>query len=312
MSVPNRLQRFTEAFPNEDALRLAIIDLLDRVPKASNIRLNHGGGERGKDILYLEEGIFKNELVACVAKNTKITGSVSSNAGASNVLFQAKQALNTGYQNINGTTDKVDKVIVVCPHQLKSETIDSIYGELNERRERVTFVVGSDLLELFEKHYPEFLILQSSTFGAYIKSIEDGLQSATPVDSALLSHGFGATSQAISSVYIQPSFSCEICTYRTKVGIPSGERLESRVSEGEVLSFCDELVDLATLLDAASPLALDEPLLKKTTEALSGDLHAVWQQGYSRTMPLGPCGSKNETCLRFELPEKSHFRQVRD
>ena len=280
MGVPEKLKRFAEAFPDEDALRLALFELLSRIPGISDVRLNHGSRELGMDILFREQGIFRNELVACAAKNTKITGSVSQSAGANNILFQAKQALTAGVQTLNGTLDKVDKVIVACPHECPAETTASIFGELQERRERVTFIVGSTLLQMFSTYYPEFLAQQSSTFGAYVKSIEEELKAGSPVDSVLLNYGLSSARQPASAVYIQPEFLCEISTYKAAVSVPNVKNLEKPVREIEVVKFQRDLHRLTDLLDAANPVSSNSRNLSHDAAKLTPGLRSLWRQGY--------------------------------
>ena len=281
MSIPEKLKRFAEAFPDEDSLRLAMIELLGRIPNVSEVRLNHERGELGKDILFRESGSFKQELVACVVKNTKITGSASSVSGANNVFIQAKQALTAGLQTLAGNVERADKVLVICPHDCRSETVASIHGELQERRERVIFIVGTELLEMFSKYYPEFLVQQSSTFGAYVKSIEEGLNSGSPVDSILLNYGLGSRSKPVSGVYVPPDFFCEVGIHEVEVTIPRVLAATKSLTQDEVRRIGDALQPLAQLLDAALPFQVRGRSLVTVAGQLTKDLRAEWRQAYS-------------------------------
>jgi hypothetical protein len=98
-----KLEQFSSCFKDEKDLRLALIALLERLPNTSRVRHLHGTTERGKDIVFTSGGAFATEeIVACVVKNSPISGSVQSDTGARTVYLQAEQCLDTPFLSSKG------------------------------------------------------------------------------------------------------------------------------------------------------------------------------------------------------------------
>ena len=93
------LEHFTMEFNSEDKLRRVIADLLGKMGR-EEVRITHGTGERGKDIVfYASGGMGERRLFACVVKNKPISGNISSTSGAKVVLNQAEQAFDEPHIN---------------------------------------------------------------------------------------------------------------------------------------------------------------------------------------------------------------------
>ncbi len=114
-----KLDWFIASFTNEDALRKAMLMLLEKMPGVRNVRHTHGREERGKDIVFNCLGPFGNQqLVACVIKNEQITGAADSDQGARAVYIQAEQALDTPIANVaTGFDERVTQVFVISPYE---------------------------------------------------------------------------------------------------------------------------------------------------------------------------------------------------
>src|SRR5438067_4910645 len=61
--------------------------------------------------------------------------------------------------NTNGEQQRVSRVYVLTPRAISQTALSSIQGELQDRSGQVKFICGSELLELFEQHYPDYLLL---------------------------------------------------------------------------------------------------------------------------------------------------------
>lgn len=75
------LSRFAQEFRDEDHLRTVLRDLLLRTG-ARRVRVTHGPGERGKDLVFYKTGGLSPEVMyACVVKKDRITGRADSSGG---------------------------------------------------------------------------------------------------------------------------------------------------------------------------------------------------------------------------------------
>ena len=99
------IDEFAASFRNEDELRKAIATLLTKMGR-SGVRITHGMGEKGKDIVFHGPGgMDESRIFACVVKNTPITGAVDSAHGAKNVMFQIEQAFEEPLTGTKGIVD---------------------------------------------------------------------------------------------------------------------------------------------------------------------------------------------------------------
>ena len=81
------VQEFADTFPSEAVLQQALAKLLSKIPGHTGVQILQGSHEIGKDIIFYTPGAFgQRDLNACVVKNTKITSSASSTAGARTVF----------------------------------------------------------------------------------------------------------------------------------------------------------------------------------------------------------------------------------
>ena len=111
----------------EAELRDHLATLLRKMGR-HEVRITHGTGERGKDIVfYGPSGISDRSLYACVVKNDRIVGDVTSNMSAQVVYRQAEQALREPYRNPStGQLERVKAAYVMSPHDASQAAIDSI------------------------------------------------------------------------------------------------------------------------------------------------------------------------------------------
>ena len=246
------LRRFAEAFASEEDLRAAFVTLLTKMPGISEPHQTHGAHEHGKDIVfYSEGGLGDRRLNACVVKSKKIVGSVDSNRGARTILIQAEQALDSPYIGSSGEDQCISHVYVVSPWECSQQTRASIQGKLHHRSGQVTFYCGQQLLTLFEKCWPEFLLFESNLLGAYVRSAHQTLDSETAVDNVLFRSGFLVeSSKSLKNLYIQPSFHQLYERYDFNIDIPDAETIVRTRLRSESAAIQLKLRRLAAIITA--------------------------------------------------------------
>src|SRR5262249_27222235 len=151
-SVIQDVEALQHSFKSELQLQRIIAKLLSRMPHTSNVQILQGPQEKGKDLIFFTPGLTGPVLNACVVKNSKISGKVSSSQGARTVFHQAEQALDTNHVDENGRSIPVNKVYVITPHTISQEAISSIAGALKRNEGVIEFVAGPQLFELFRLH----------------------------------------------------------------------------------------------------------------------------------------------------------------
>jgi hypothetical protein len=122
---------------------------------------HHGGSaEKGKDIIGYYEGLLGEHRYVCVvAKVGDIHGSVSKRGSASEVLFQAEQALSEPYTDVYTLQEvRMDECWVMTTGEIKNTAIDSIRGTLAKSNldKLVRFIDGKRLVELVSLYMPGF------------------------------------------------------------------------------------------------------------------------------------------------------------
>src|ERR1039457_4629164 len=202
-------------FANEDILRQAIRGLLLRMHRPEMVEILHGRSEIGKDIVFRVKGPFGEAInCACVVKNHRITGNVAKSAGGRAVLHQAEQALDTPYLDSSGREITIQLVYVFTPFVLDQAAIASLKGKLKARNDSVVVVGGTDLFELFRKHWPEYIVDEHHLLQTYLASAKDALVA----DSALMNfadrHSLDVGRGRTTGAYVNPSFCLEISTFK--------------------------------------------------------------------------------------------------
>jgi hypothetical protein len=307
LATKTKLERFAKLFPDEAALRLAVIGLLERMPNTSNIHHTHGTGELGKDIVFdIVSAFAQKNTIACVAKSSKITGSVSSNEGARTVYFQAEQCFDSPYVDIGGQRKDISEVFVISPFDCASGTISSICGKLPANNGRVKFLCGTDLMHLFESYNPEFLIFQSGMFGTYVADLEKGIQSDPAVSNLLLRSGFTPGPKILTDMYVQPRFSRRVSEYETHhffsdLNLDFADRA---LSEAQVVPSIIALSIIAGYAEAFVAPSPDEQTLREVklaAQSLFREWNSTFEE-YRRRPDIRPEEKGRETA-RIQAPK---------
>jgi hypothetical protein len=174
------------------------------MPQVSNVQILQGPQEKGKDLIFFTPGLTSPILNACVVKNSKISGNVSSSHGARTVFHQAEQAIDTDHLDENGRSISVSKVYVMTPHTISQEAISSIVGALKRSQGVIEFVAGPQLFELFRTHYDDYL---SEEYAFLSREFDDVLSSLDhPTDLRALQDHFKLTpsEKSLKAIYVRP------------------------------------------------------------------------------------------------------------
>jgi hypothetical protein len=205
----SQIELFAQAFTDEAHLREAIADLLRKMGRR-DVQITHGSREKGKDIVFLGPGgLDELSLYACVVKKDAITGRADSNSGARTVFHQAEQALDTPLIDSSGAKRFVERVFIMSPYQLSAASRESIEGALRSRFGQATFKCGSELLDMFASHWPEFILFDSEILTTYLTSLRT-LDDQVALKSLISSKEYGKNLLAeavkpLSKVYVNPT-----------------------------------------------------------------------------------------------------------
>jgi len=213
-----KLDLFAKEFKSEAHLRTVLADLLRKMGH-TGVRITHGATEKGKDIVFYSEGpLGEKRLFACVVKNEPITGQAEDlTSGAptlvhriQGVLNQTESAFSEPLANGRGTDERVDTVYIISPYECSQPTIDSVKTRL-QRSGQITFKCGSELLDLFAKHWPEFLWFGSTVLLSYLSVLRKGLEEDYALASLILQKSYLATSPgSLADLYVEPEFYADL------------------------------------------------------------------------------------------------------
>jgi hypothetical protein len=214
----SQLDLFTREFHDEARLRTVVADLLRKMGN-NGVRITHGSSEKGKDIVFYNDGpLGERRLFACVVKNQPITGQAEDQRNGAptlvsqlqGVLNQIESAFSEPLADGKGKDEWVDSVYVISPHECTTNTIDSVKNRL-QRSGQITFICGSLLMELFAKHWKEFLWFESSILVSYLSALRKGLDEDYALANVILANPYLGNSPASwSDLYVQPRFHREL------------------------------------------------------------------------------------------------------
>jgi hypothetical protein len=286
--MTDELKEFIDSFPTEQVLRRDLETLLGKINGNRLVRQLHGAEELGKDIIYYGPGGLDNDcLYACVVKKTKITGSADSDDGARNVLIQAEQALDTPHTTEKGAEEWVGRVFVMSPHDCPPQTMTSIKGKLKARSGQIEFCCGVRLLELFKKHWPEFLEFKSRLLGTYFTNLRDRLVRDTPLENLCSRHGLSAVRTPFVERYVRPTFTQTLQTYSFTLEFPDLSHLQkpNRLHDAKELGGKIDTVASFVRVSQVWPDIVSENDAKRASEELTSlakSIIADWGDQYDK------------------------------
>lgn len=274
--MTSEVQNFAAFFKSEDQLRTAIEGLLTRIPGVSGVKSLHGPGERGKDLFFYHTQEFQQlKPTACVIKNNRISGSASGRNGAMTVLNQCRQALKNPATNERLRLQYVEEAIVMSPYECTTDAMNSILDELPNQ---VTFICGNNLLELFKKHWIDFIALQPDLMSGYLTRLRDRMHSDSSLRQLTLAQGLDLAGGTLATTYVHPSFHQRMGSISIAFHVPSRKMLIKSMRESEMALVYKGLLQLADVL-LSPPIMSSVP---ETASASEGRKMGQWAEQLSR------------------------------
>ena len=170
---------------SEDRLRKEVLIPLFRAMKFKDVIEYHGTAEKGKDIIYYTEDSFGDRsYTSVVVKKTTITGAVGKKGNAKEILFQIEQSFDEPYTDVYGLKELViDNCVVVTPKEIKNTAIESIRGKLKKSNldKLVRFIDGDKLIELLDKHLPNYFFKEIEYFNTYFNALKAKFETITDI-----------------------------------------------------------------------------------------------------------------------------------
>jgi hypothetical protein len=277
------LARFARAFENEGHLQDELVILFRRMGR-ERVRKVHGPLEHGKDIVfYAPGGLDERSLYACVVKNSTITGEAGNEKSLKTVLQQAQEAFEYPYQEPeNGTEQRVKTVYVISPFEITAVAQQSVSASL-KRHGVVEFVCGASLLDLFSRHYKEFL-LDSGVLTSYLSALRAGLQKDDALLQIILQHSFLAdTPTSFHQMYVSQTYSQSLTRVSPgpilteQVAAPHGDVSQSQIQHFE--SRIRRLEALSRYMQRSRRVTgITSQKISADIESLSKSISAEWQE----------------------------------
>ena len=194
-------------FDTEVLLQQAVAALLARLPNVRDVQVLQGAAEIGKDIVFAWIGPLGETLhCAAVVKNTRLTGRVGSRGSVRAAFDQIEQCLDSPYLDARGEARRIHHVYVISPHEMPQTTIASIAGKLQSRAGQVVFLTGAELLRLFQRYWPDFLLQEASVLERYTAAINAAAGDSAALSSLAFDFDLGQVPETASPVYVEPSF----------------------------------------------------------------------------------------------------------
>ncbi|MEW6160184.1 MAG: NACHT domain-containing protein [Verrucomicrobiota bacterium] len=231
-------------FPQETALRAALIGLLAKMPDVSDVQELHGTNEKGRDIVFKTVGPFGESVnCACVVKNHDIHTKTGKPDGIFGVLNQARACLKNPFPDAGGQMAQIQRVYVITSGQISPVARETISAELREFGGQVQFIGGEELLRLFQTHWPDFLADEATVIYRYVSQLEKRLSNPSEMETLTLHFPELTKLGSARPHYVSTDFilslywiDCSLFIAVTDIG-----RLPQNVSSEEVKSLVAEL-----------------------------------------------------------------------
>jgi hypothetical protein len=288
----SQLDLFAREFKTEAQLRKVVADLFRKMGH-TGVRIPHGPNEKGKDIVFYSEGpLGERRLFACVVKNEPITGQADDHTSGAptlvhriqGVLNQIESAFSEPLPNGRGADELVDSVYVISPYECTPSTIESVKTRL-QRGGQISFKCGSDLLDLFAKHWREFLWFESTILLSYLSALRKGLEEDYALATLILQKSYMATSPgSLSDLYVEPKFHRELRQFEiARVGSLNLGALAGHRTLGEVTEAVRSAKELSELLKTAPIWSEQSDATAQIAEEIrlmADKMSELWQTAY--------------------------------
>lgn len=171
-----------QSLQEDELTELVIIPLLQKLG-FDDIDYTHGVLERGKDIVFTRRDPLSDpKYIGATVKAHKLDGNVQSSRSMSAVYYQVRQAIDSPFViPRNGRRVILSEIYVITSHPISQQAIQSISASLVRDGSRVTFIDGSKLLSLVEKHLPDILKSIETSEQRYLHQLSVRFRSIGPL-----------------------------------------------------------------------------------------------------------------------------------
>lgn len=161
---------------NEDELRRElIVPMLDKM-EFKGTTIYHGAREHGKDIICFDyDKLGLKYYLGIVAKTGDLNGSVSSNQGLREIIYQVEQCFDIPYENLFGMNRvTMDQVWIITTGEIVTGAADSIFSSLEKRNlsKLIRIISGENLVTLIDEYFSSYWEMANET-KEYIASQRD-------------------------------------------------------------------------------------------------------------------------------------------
>jgi hypothetical protein len=280
-----KLDRFAREFDSEDTLRRVLADLFRKMGH-HGVQITHGSAEKGKDIIFFSTGpMGEDKVFACAVKNQAISGRADDAEGAMTIANQARQALDAPIPNGKGINLWIDTVYIISPYECALTTMESVRSTL-ERSRQIDFLCGQRLLELFARHWPEFLWFESTILLSYLSALRNGVTDDYALANLVLQKALLARAPGtIKERYVQPTLRRELSNTALAPISMSTHVFTRMLHYRDLEDWAQEMGHCAALLHTAqiwAPVDEVQPILEVASQmrALIPAVQQLWEDAY--------------------------------
>ena len=153
-------------------------------------RYTHGPDEIGKDFILRKQNDFGNdEFTAVIAKNGDISNTHKKKKDTiDEIRRQINQALKNPLDDFGFKGQNPSKAIVVTSGQISNLARKEISNNPDYASEKITFIESDSLINLLDKHYPNFFLFKMPIVAQYLSDLLDYIKSMTSIDSQFSSY----------------------------------------------------------------------------------------------------------------------------
>jgi hypothetical protein len=203
----SRKLELIQSVNNENFLRKEVlIPLFRNMGKFVQVLDNHGPNEKGTDIVLVEDANFGGyRYTSVILKAVPINNSTTSakdRETAANVISQIQLAISSGYHcNIQGRKVQFQSILVVTNQTISNTARESLLDGRLFMLNDIRTLQGDNLLELIDKHLPNFYYYQS---GSHARVAEALQAKCTQLSDMQNLPQFSVEERALIDVFVKP------------------------------------------------------------------------------------------------------------
>lgn len=174
---PDEALRHLQALPEERLTTEILVPLLAAMG-FEGIRVEHGVGERGKDLLFWRRDPFGGkEWYGCQVKGATLTGKAGGRDSLRTVTNQLQQVVDTPFCDTDGNQLFVAKCFLITSSVLNPMARESVMGLLTNRASIPTRIIdGPELVALIRANKPSLLLPWQENLSEYCRRLAQTFQ----------------------------------------------------------------------------------------------------------------------------------------